>query len=198
MLKLKLQYFGHLGWRADSLERTLKLGKIEGKKRRSWRGWDGWIPSLTQWTWVWASSGWQWRTGKPGVLQSMGSQTVGHKLATEQQISLIDKMQQFIINLFLFLLSQALRTGSKRGQSIASGSLLLTVSPSWKSSLLTMVSFMSFFNSKSVILSLRWEPKWIYKKHLICLPCGLSKIVAIITHSAWFSKKEGEIQCRCF
>jgi len=38
------------------------------------RGWDGWIASLTQWTWVWASSGSQWRTGKPGVLQSMGSQ----------------------------------------------------------------------------------------------------------------------------
>ena len=38
-------------------------------------GWDGWMASLTQWTWVWASSGWQWRTGKPGVLQSMGLQS---------------------------------------------------------------------------------------------------------------------------
>ena len=47
------------------------------------RGWDGWMASLTQWTWVWASSGsWRW-TGKPGVLQSMGSQRVGHDWATE-------------------------------------------------------------------------------------------------------------------
>ena len=41
------------------------------------RGWDGWMASPTQWTWVWASSGSWWRTGKPGVLQSMGLQRVG-------------------------------------------------------------------------------------------------------------------------
>ena len=46
------------------------------------RGWDGWMASLTQWTWVWISSG-RWWTGKPGVLQSMGSQRVGHDWATE-------------------------------------------------------------------------------------------------------------------
>ena len=39
------------------------------------RGWDGWMASLTQWTWVWASSRSWWRTGKPGMLQSMGSQS---------------------------------------------------------------------------------------------------------------------------
>ena len=47
------------------------------------RGWDGWMASLTQWTWVWASSRRWWRTGKPGLLQSMGSQRVGHDCATE-------------------------------------------------------------------------------------------------------------------
>ena len=57
MLKLKLQYFGHLMWRADSLEKTLMLGKIEGRRRRDDRGWNGWMASLIQWTWVWASSG---------------------------------------------------------------------------------------------------------------------------------------------
>ena len=47
------------------------------------RGWDSWMASLIQWTWVWASSWSWWWTGKPGVLQSMGSQRVGHDWATE-------------------------------------------------------------------------------------------------------------------
>ena len=86
MLKLKLQYFGHLMQRTDSFEKTLMLGKIEGK-RRGWQKmrWDGWMASLTQWTWVWVNSGRWWRTGKPGMLQSMGSQRVGHDWVTEQQ-----------------------------------------------------------------------------------------------------------------
>ena len=47
------------------------------------RGWDGWMASPTQWTWVWVNSGSWWWTGGPGVLQSMGSQGVGHDWATE-------------------------------------------------------------------------------------------------------------------
>ena len=47
------------------------------------RGWDGWMASLTRWSWVWARSGSWWWTGKPGVLQSMGLQRVGHDQATE-------------------------------------------------------------------------------------------------------------------
>ena len=57
MLKLKLQYFGHLMWRADSLEKILMLGKVDSRRRREWRGWDGWMASLTRRTLVWASSG---------------------------------------------------------------------------------------------------------------------------------------------
>ena len=77
MLRLKLQYFAHLMWRTDSLEKTLMLGKIEGWRRRGQQrnkmvGWHHQL-SPTQWTWVWVSSGRWWRTGKPGVLQSMGS-----------------------------------------------------------------------------------------------------------------------------
>ena len=79
MLQLKLQYFGHLMWRTDSLEKTLMLGKIEGDDRR----WDGWMASPTRWTWVWASFRSCWWTGKPGVLQSMGSKRSGHNWATE-------------------------------------------------------------------------------------------------------------------
>ena len=47
------------------------------------RGWDGWMASLTQWTWVWVNCGSWWWTGRPGVLRFMGSQRVGHDWATE-------------------------------------------------------------------------------------------------------------------
>ena len=55
MLKLKVQYLGHLMWRIDSLEKTLMLGKIENRKRRGWQRWNGWMAPLTQWTWVWVN-----------------------------------------------------------------------------------------------------------------------------------------------
>ena len=80
MLKLKFQYFGHLMQRADSWEKTLMLVKIEGKGEKGSRGWEGWMAPLTLWTWVWANSRSWWWTGKPGMLQSMGSQRVRHDL----------------------------------------------------------------------------------------------------------------------
>ena len=83
MLKRKLQYFGHLMWRTDSLEKTLMLGKIEGGGEGDDRGWEGWMASQTQWTWVWVNSRSWWWTGRPGVLQSLGSQRVTHNWATE-------------------------------------------------------------------------------------------------------------------
>ena len=55
MLKLKLQYFGHLMRRTDSLEKTLMLGKIKGKRRSGQQKMRHWMASPTQWTWVWAS-----------------------------------------------------------------------------------------------------------------------------------------------
>ena len=78
MLKLKLQYFGYLMQRADSLEKTLMLGKIEDRRRREQQRMRGWMASPTQWTWVWVNSGSCWWTGRPGVLQFMGLQRVGH------------------------------------------------------------------------------------------------------------------------
>ena len=85
MLKLKLQYFGHLMQRIDSLEKTLmlELERLRVGGEGDDRGWDGWMASPTQWTWVWADSGTWWWTGRPGVLQFMGSQRVGHDWATE-------------------------------------------------------------------------------------------------------------------
>ena len=83
MLKLKLQYFGHLMWRTDTLEKTLMLGKIEGGRSRGRQRMRWWMTSLNQRTWVWVDSGsWRW-TGRPGVLQCMVLQRVGHDWATE-------------------------------------------------------------------------------------------------------------------
>ena len=83
MPKVNLQYFGHLMRRTDSFEKTLMLGKIEARKRGDYRGWDGWMASPTQWTWVWVNFGSWWWTGRPDVLQSMGSQKVRYDWATE-------------------------------------------------------------------------------------------------------------------
>ena len=83
MLRLNLQNFGYLMQRADLLEKTLMLGKIEGKRRRGWqrmRWLDNIIDSLDRS--FWANSGRQWRTEKPGVLQSMRLQRVGHDSTT--------------------------------------------------------------------------------------------------------------------
>ena len=82
MLKLKLQYFGYLMQIIDLFEKTLMPGKIEGRRRRG-RQRMRWMGSPTRWTWNWASSGSWWWIGKPGMLQSMGSQRVRHDWATE-------------------------------------------------------------------------------------------------------------------
>ena len=81
MLKLKLQYFDH--W-CEGLTHLKRPWCWEGLRAEGDdRGWDGWMASLTQWTWVWVKSGSWWWTGRPGVLRSMGSQRVGQDWATE-------------------------------------------------------------------------------------------------------------------
>ena len=82
MLKLKLQYFGHLMWRVYSLEKTLILGGIGGRRRSGWQRMR-WLEGITDSMWVWVNSGTWWWTGRPGVLQFMGSQRVGHNWVTE-------------------------------------------------------------------------------------------------------------------
>ena len=96
MLKLKLQYFGHLMRRVDSLEKILMLGGIGGRRRRGDRGWDGWMASPTQWTWVWVNSGSWWWIGRPGVLQFIGSQRVGHNWVTELKWTELNQEKCFL------------------------------------------------------------------------------------------------------
>ena len=71
MLKLKLHYFVHLMWRVDSLEKTLMLGGIGGRRRGRQR--MRWLDGITDsWTWVWVNSRSWWWTRRPGVLRFMG------------------------------------------------------------------------------------------------------------------------------
>ena len=87
MLKLKLQYFGHLMQELTHLKRPWCWERLKAGGEGDNRGWDGWMASPTQWTWVWVNSeSWQW-TGRPGVLQSKGSQRVGHNWATELNLN---------------------------------------------------------------------------------------------------------------
>ena len=82
-LRLKLQYFGHLMWRADSLEKTLMLEGLGAGGEGDNRGWDGWMESPARCTWVWVNSGSWWWTGRPSVLQFMEFQRLRHDWATE-------------------------------------------------------------------------------------------------------------------
>ena len=128
MLKPKLQYFGHLMWRADSFEKTLMLGKIEGRRRRG-RQRMKWLDGITdQWTWVWVDSGSWWWTGRPGVLQFMGLQRVRHDWATElnwterlNPISLTEDFPSLSLNpLYIFPVCNFLSLFSAITQSLIS------------------------------------------------------------------------------
>ena len=101
MLKLKLQYFGHLMRRVDSLEKTLMLGGIGGRGEGDDRRWDGWMASRTQWTWVLVNSGRWWWTGRPGVLRFMGSQIVGHDCDWAKLMNGLMKFQTLIMKTML-------------------------------------------------------------------------------------------------
>ena len=83
MLKLKLQYFGHLMRRVDSLKRLWCWEGLGAGGEEDDRGWDGWMASPTWWTWVSVNSGSWWWTGRPGMLRFMGSQRVRHDWATD-------------------------------------------------------------------------------------------------------------------
>ena len=99
MLKLKLQYLGHVMRRTNSLEKIQMLGKIEGKRKRGWQRMR-WFDSITDSTsWVWANSERGWIAREPGVLQAMGSQS-------QTWLSDWTELAHLLCTLFLLLLHQ--------------------------------------------------------------------------------------------
>ena len=88
--------------RTDSLKKTWCWERLKAGGEGGDRGWDGWMASPTWWTWVWANSGRWWRTGKPGVLQSMGSQRVGHNWMTEHAHSKFVTKSNRLLNIPAF------------------------------------------------------------------------------------------------
>ena len=100
MLKLKLQYFGYLMWRTDSFEKTLMLGKIEGRRRRGQQR-LGWLDGITD-SMEMILRSWWW-TGKPGVLQSMVLQIVGHNWVTELIVNDQNSFQWFWVDGFILV-----------------------------------------------------------------------------------------------
>ena len=83
MLKLKLQYLATWCEELSHWKRPWCWERFKAGGERDNRGWDGWMALLTQWTWVWACSGSWWWSWRPGKLQYLGSQRVGHDQATE-------------------------------------------------------------------------------------------------------------------
>ena len=79
-LKMKLQHFGHWYKELTQLKRFWCWERLRARGEGDDSGWDGWVASPTQWTWVWASSGSWWWTGKPGVLQSHGQSDTTERL----------------------------------------------------------------------------------------------------------------------
>ena len=87
MLKLKFQYFCHLMQKLIHWKRPCCGERLNVRGEGDDRGWAGWMASSTQWTWVWVSSRSWLRTGRPGMLQSMQLQSVGHDLINWMELN---------------------------------------------------------------------------------------------------------------
>ena len=126
------------------------------------RGWDVWMASPTQWTWVWAGSRRWWRTGKLSMLQSMGSQIIRHDLATEKQQQ---QNEEGMSN----VLAQSLACGWDWRQEC----LLMTQSYSC-TSVLHRYRVQGLRNSRVIIFS--DEPSWFSFLHCSFPLGGLQKL----------------------
>jgi len=183
MLKLKLQYSGHLMWRTDSFEKTLMLGKIEGRRRKGWQ-WMRWLDGITDSMDMNLSKhGSWWWTGRSGVLQSLESQRVGHDWATEMNWT------EFLFSLFFSFKNKQTHAQSPLPSSFLSISLLY--SSFWKN---ICTHFPYFLTSKATagwLLSWypaeivydyitddpwRWVGKVVWEWAMVSDKCGFSDL----------------------
>ena len=104
MLKLILQYFGTWCKELTHLKRPWCWERLKVGGEGDDRGWDGWVASLTQRTWIWIDSWSWWWTRRPGVLWSMGSQRVGHDWASELNRTGITNAQFSYFSLCIFII----------------------------------------------------------------------------------------------
>ena len=128
MLKLKFQYFGHLMQRVDSLEKTLMLGGIGGRRRGRQR--MRWLDGITD-SMVMSLSKFSWWTGKPGMLQSMGLQRVLHDWVTELRfvIAFLPRSKHLLIS---WLQSPSTVTlGPKKRKSVTISTFPLLFAKKW-------------------------------------------------------------------
>ena len=95
---LKLQYFGHLMQKLTHLKTPWCWGSLKAGGEEDDRGWDGWMASPTQWTWICVNSGCWWWTGRPGMLQSMGSQRVRHNWMTELNLPIMKYCHDYLLD----------------------------------------------------------------------------------------------------
>ena len=143
------------------------LGKTEGRRRRVDRGWDGWMASPTQWAWVSVNSGSSWRTGRPGVLQSMGSQRVGHDWATK--LNWTDIMKNFFYSVawhFIILLVSLFLT------KILNLLIFLKVWLCWVFSAVWGLSLVAMHWLLTVVASLEAEQRFWKARALVVVDTG--------------------------
>ena len=99
MLKLKLQYLASWCKELTYCKRPQCWERLKAGGEGDDRGCDGWMESSTQWSWVWVNSGSCWWTGRPGMLQSMGSQRFGHDWVTKvnwNDVNILDTLCNFL------------------------------------------------------------------------------------------------------
>ena len=174
MLKLKFQYFGPLIQRTDWLERPWCWERLKAGGEGDDRGWDGLMASPTRWTWVWASSRSLWWTGRPGMLQSMGSQRVRHDWATELNWYIARRNHPVKAGWFHF------KTQRSKCHAITSSHLIMFLQKAYSSYTLKRLHILSSLQTflTPILLVIAWWIHFIFywenRKHLIgnasCFP----------------------------
>ena len=159
------------------------------------RGCDGWLASPTQWTWVWAKSGREWRKGRPGMLQSMGSQRMWHDLGIEQQ-------QRYIsLSPPLGLLPSELLCASPQAWAVLKLSFYVSVSPTRVQLSLEHESVAASSQACSKHLNSAWHPvraqetfiKW-RNQWIAFIPCTLLHPwhIKYSVHACWAELSQSE------